>query len=95
MSYRDNAQPSDIVSGEFGSELIAMAGGVGQGADQECREAIVWPERLKLITIGGTTVEAASGPVLPEYPITIPISNTNKLFFAGTNGENVYITWRS
>lgn len=98
-NYRDNATPNGIVSGTIGTELIVIAGGVGQGADQPCREAIVWCEVSKTVTIGGSTAEAAAGPPLPgganPHPIVIPVSNTNRIFFAGTNGDDVYILWRS
>jgi hypothetical protein len=93
---RDNAQPSDIVSGEFGVELVTLDGsGLGQGADQDCREITVWPERLKLVAMGETALAAASGVILPEAPIPVPLSNTSKLFFDGTIGDVVYILWRS
>lgn len=100
MSYRDNAQPSGIVSGEFDVEVITLdSDGVGQGADQDCREVIIWPEEGKDVKIGGSATTALTGPVLPDgvsnHPITIPISNTNKLFFKGTAADKVNIIWRS
>jgi len=37
-NYRDNATPSAIVSGAFGTEVIVLdSDGEGQGSDQECR----------------------------------------------------------
>lgn len=97
MDYRDNATPSDIVSGEFGVEVITLDGsGLGRGADQPCRELYVWPETGKAMRMGESALAAASGVVLPEaHPVQIPLSNTNKLYFDGTTGDYVYIIWRS
>jgi len=94
-NYRDNATPSSIVSAAFGVEVVTLADDVGQGGDQECREVIIWPETGKSVSIGESASAAASGPVLPAGAITIPISNTNKLYFNGTTGDDVYILWRS
>jgi len=53
MGFRANASPSNIVSGSFGVEVITLDGsGLGQGADQPCREVTVWPEASKSIKIG-------------------------------------------
>ena len=104
-NYRDNAQPSDIVSGAFGVEKITLAATtfVGQGADQECREVTVWAELGKVVTIGEDAAAAAAGvPLLTgvtasesgQY-LTIPLSNTNKLFFKGAAEDDVYLIWRS
>jgi len=94
-NYRDNATPSDVVSGAFGVEVVALADSVGQGADQQCREVTIWPEASKSIKLGSSAVTAAAGVILPAGAITIPISNTNLLFFNGTTGDDVYIIWRS
>lgn len=50
MNYRDNAQPSNIVSGEFGTEVITLVGDDAvQGADQDCREVTIWtPDTVSL-----------------------------------------------
>lgn len=104
-SYRDNATPAGIVSGEFGVEVITLAATtfVGQGADQPCREVLIWGELDKVITIGESATAAASGvPLLNgiasqssgQY-LRIPISNTNKLFFKGAAQDDVYLLWRS
>lgn len=97
MEYRDNATPSDIVSGAFGVEVITLDGdGLGQGANQPCREIYVWPEVGKTVGMGETALAAGNGVVLPEaHPVQIPLSNTNKLFFNGVTGEDVYIIWRT
>lgn len=100
MGYRDNAQPSDIVSGSFDVEVITLDGdGLGQGADQDCREVTVWVEEGKDVGIGGSAASAVAGPLLPDgvstIPIVLAISNTNKLFFDGTTGDKVNIIWRS
>lgn len=103
--YRDNSTPSDIVSGEFGVEVIALAATTfkGQGADQPCREVIIWAELGKTVRIGEDEAAAASGPILlagiasetsGNY-LRIPISNTNKLYFKGGATDNVYLLWRS
>ncbi len=98
-SYRDNSTPSDIVSGEFGTEVIALAATTftGQGADQPCREVLIWYELGKTVQIGESAAAAAAGPVMndSEEYLRIPISNTNKLFFKGTAEDDVYILWRS
>jgi hypothetical protein len=94
-NYRDNATPSDVVSAAFGVETVTLADSAGQGADQQCREVIVWPEASKSIKIGHTALVAATGPVIPSGGLTIPISNTNKLYFGGTTSDKVYILWRS
>ena len=97
-SYRDNATPTGIVSGEFGTEVITIAAGIGVGSDQSCREVIIWPENNKDIRIGESVTAAASGPWLQKANssyLTIPISNTDKLHFNGTNGDKVYLLWRS
>ncbi len=102
---RDNAQPSNVVSGEFGVEVIVLAATtfVGQGANQPCREVLIWGELDKVITIGESATAAASGvPLLNgiaaqssgQY-LRIPISNTNKLFFKGDAQDDVYLLWRS
>ncbi len=58
MSYRDNAQPSNIVSGGFGTEVVTLdSDGVGQGSDQDCRSAIVWPDPETDIVVGGDFTE--------------------------------------
>jgi hypothetical protein len=100
MEYRDNATPSDIVSGAFDVEVVTInAASTGQGADQPCREVIIWPEEGKDIKIGGSAASAAAGPVLADGVsnayLRIPISNTNKLFFNGTQNDTVNILWRS
>jgi hypothetical protein len=99
-NYRDNATPCGIVSGAFDVEVITLdSDGVGQGADQECREVILWPEEGKDVMIGGSVASAAAGPVLPDgvsnHPITLPISNTNLLYFKGTAADKVNLIWRS
>ena len=105
VNYRDNATPSDIVSGEFGVETIALASGsfTGQGADQLCREVIIWAELGKTVRIGEDASAATTGPILAagiasqdngSY-LRIPISNTNKLYFKGTAEDDVYLLWRS
>ena len=101
MEYQDNATPSGIVSGEFGTEVITLAVTtfIGQGSDQPCREVQIWVEEGKDIRIGETAAIAASGPILPDgvtnHPIVLPISNTNKLFFKGSATDDVYLLWRS
>ena len=103
--YKDNSSPSNIVSGEFGVETIALAATsfTGQGADQKCREVIIWAELGKTVRIGETAAAATTGPILAagvgasesgSY-LRIPISNTNKLFFKGTAEDDVYLLWRS
>ena len=105
MEYNDNASPSGIVSGGFGVEVITLAATtfVGQGADQPCREVLIWGELDKVITIGEDATAAASGvPLLTgiaaqssgQY-LRIPISNTNKLFFKGAAQDEVYLLWRT
>lgn len=105
MEYRDNATPSDVVSGEFGVEVIVLAASTfkGQGADQPCREVSIWGELDKVITFGESEAAAVSGiPLLTgiasqssgQY-LRIPISNTNKLFFKGAAQDEVYLLWRS
>ena len=97
MGYRDNAQPSAIVSGDFDGEVVTIAGNVGQGADQDCREVQIWIPVSDVVRIGGSAASAVTGPILPTEtsPLRIAISNTNKLFFNGTNGDLVNIIWRS
>ena len=97
MSYRDNASPNGIVSGSFGTEVITLVADAGQGADQDCREVVIWQEAGKTVKIGNSAVNAAAGPVLndSEEYLVLPISNTNKLYFSGTTGDNVYLLWRS
>ena len=93
---KDNAAPSDIVSGGFDVEVVTFVDSKGQGANQPCREVQIWPEAGKTVSVSGTLAGAATGGVLPAaHPIVIPISNTNKLFFAGVTGEKVYILWRT
>jgi hypothetical protein len=99
-NYRDNATPSGIVSGSFGTEVITLdSDGEGQGADQECREVIIWVEEAKDVNIGNSDVNAASGPLLPDgvtnHPLPLAISNTNLLFFDGTAADKVNLLWRS
>ena len=103
--YRENSQPSEVVSGSFGVEVITLAATTftGQGADQSCREVIIWGELDKVITIGESAAAAASGvPLLTGIAaqssgryLRIPISNTNKLFFKGAAQDDVYLLWRS
>ena len=97
MNYRDNASPSDIVSGGYGVEILTFVDSAAQGADQPCREVIIWQNAGKTVKIGETAAAAASGPALNdnEQYLRIPISNTNKLFFGGTTGEKVNLLWRS
>ena len=103
MNYRDNSTPSNIVSGSFGVEILTFVASAAQGADQPCREVIIWQNFGKTVKIGETAAVAASGPALPlssgtagsEQYLRIPISNTNKLFFSGTTGEKVNLLWRS
>lgn len=98
-SYRDNATPSDVVSGEFGTEVITLVASVGQGSNQPCREVIILVAEGKDMLLGEDASAAAAGVPLPDgvttHPIRLPISNTNKLFFNGTTGEKVYLIWRS
>jgi hypothetical protein len=99
-NYRDNAQPNGIVSGSFDVEVVVLdAGGEGQGADQDCREVIIWPEEGKDVMIGGSVASAAAGPILPDgvttHPIVLSISNTNLLYFKGTAADKVNLIWRS
>ncbi len=97
MGYRDNAQPSNIVSGEFGVEILTFVASAAQGSNQPCREVIIWQNSGKTVKIGETAAVAASGPALNdnEQYLRIPISNTNLLFFGGTTGEKVNLLWRS
>lgn len=99
MNYRDNATPSGIVSGSFGTEVITLADSIGQGANQQCREVIILVEEAKDITLGESVTAAATGVPLPDgattHPLRLPISNTNKLHFNGTNGDKVFLIWRS
>ena len=96
-SYKDNASPSDIVSGSFGVEILTFVASAAQGANQPCREVTIWQNAGKTVKIGEDATAAASGPVLndSEAYLRIPISNTNKLFFGGTTGEKVNLLWRS
>jgi len=99
-NYRDNATPSAIVSGAFGTEVIVLdSDGEGQGSDQECREVTIWVEEAKDVNMGNSAINAASGPLLPNgvsnHPIVLAISNTNLLFFDGTAADKVNIIWRS
>ncbi|HEB26228.1 MAG TPA: hypothetical protein ENI05_00425 [Porticoccus sp.] len=104
-SYKDNATPAGIVSGTWGVEKITLAAVTftGNGANQPCREVVIWGELAKVITIGPSAAAAATGlPLLtgiaaqasPQY-LRIPISNTNKLFFKGAAEDDVHILWRS
>jgi len=97
MNYRDNSTPSNIVSGSFGVEILTFVASAAQGADQPCREVIIWQNSGKTVKIGETAAVAASGPALNdnEQYLRIPISNTNLLFFGGTTGEKVNLLWRS
>ena len=97
MDYRDNATPSNIVSGAFGIEILTFVASAAQGANQPCREVIIWQNSGKTVKIGETAAAAASGPALNdnEQYLRIPISNTNLLSFSGTTGEKVNLLWRS
>lgn len=99
MNYRDNATPSAIVSGSFGTEVITLSSSVGQGSDQPCREVIILVQEGKDMKLGESAAAAASGVPLPDgvttSPIVLAISNTNKLYFNGSTGEEVYLIWRS
>ncbi len=97
MNYRDNSTPSNIVSGAFGVEILTFVASAAQGANQPCREVIIWQNAGKTVKIGETAAVAASGPALNdnEQYLRIPISNTNLLFFGGTTGEKVNLLWRS
>ena len=97
MEYQDNASPSDIVSGGFGVEVLTFVDSAAQGADQPCREVIIWQNAGKTVKIGETAAAAASGPALndSEAYLRLPISNTNLLFFGGTTGEKVNLLWRT
>ena len=105
MEYKDNASPSDIVSGAFGTEVITLAASTfkGRGTDQPCREVIIWAELGKTIRIGEDEAAAVAGPPLltgiasqdnGKY-LRIPLSNTNKLYFKGSAQDDVYLLWRS
>lgn len=101
MEYQDNATPTGVVSGGFGTEVIALAATTfkGQGANQPCREVQIWVEEGKDIRIGESVTAAASGPLLPDgvtnHPIVLPISNTNLLYFKGDAQDDVYLLWRT
>ncbi len=97
MEYNDNASPSDIVSGGFGVEVLTFVASAAQGANQPCREVIIWQNAGKTVKIGETAAAAASGPALndSEAYLRLPISNTNLLFFGGTTGEKVNLLWRT
>ncbi len=97
MEYQDNASPSDIVSGGFGVEVLTFVDSAAQGADQPCREVIIWQNAGKTVKIGETAAAAASGPALndSEAYLRLPISNTNLLYFGGTTGEKVNLLWRT
>ncbi len=97
MEYQDNASPSDIVSGGFGVEVLTFVDNAAQGADQPCREVIIWQNAGKTVKIGETAAAAASGPALndSEAYLRLPISNTNLLYFGGTTGEKINLLWRS
>jgi hypothetical protein len=95
-SEKDNATPAGIVSGGFDVQVITIASNIGVGANQVCREVLVWPEAGKTVSIGGSVASAAGGAVLPAAtPLRIPISNTSKLHFNGTDADKVYILWRT
>ncbi len=97
MEYQDNASPSDIVSGGFGVEVLTFVDSAAQGANQPCREVIIWQNAGKTVKIGETAAVAASGPALndSEAYLRLPISNTNLLYFGGTTGEKVNLLWRT
>ena len=97
MEYQDNASPSGIVSGGFGVEILTFVDSAAQGADQPCREVIIWQNAGKTVKIGETAAAAASGPALndSEEYLVLPISNTNLLYFGGTTGEKVNLLWRT
>ena len=97
MEYQDNASPSDVVSGGFGVEILTFVDSAAQGADQPCREVIIWQNAGKTVKIGETAAAAASGPALndSEAYLRLPISNTNLLYFGGTTGEKINLLWRS
>ena len=97
MNYRDNATPAGIVSGGFGVEILTFIASAAQGANQPCREVIIWQNSGKVVYIGESAAAAAAGPQLndnEEY-LVLPISNTNLLFFKGTTGEHVNLLWRT
>ena len=99
MNYRDNASPSDIVSGGFGIEIITLADNAGQGSNQPCREITILVEEGKDIKLGNSAAIAAAGVPLPDgvsvVPLVLPLSNTNLLYFNGTTSDKVYLIWRS
>lgn len=100
MEYRDNATPTDVVSGEFGTEVITLdSDGLGQGSDQGCRSITILVEEAKDVTFGESVLAAASGVPLPNgvstHPLELPVSNTNKLYFKGTAADKVFLIWRS
>lgn len=94
-NYRDNATPSEIVSGGFGTEVISVTTAGVQASDQQCREVYVWPASGDSVRIGETAVIANAGPILPANAIRIPISNTNKLFFDAAGNVTVNVLWRT
>ena len=57
MDYRDNAVPSNIVSGSFGVEILTFVASAAQGANQPCREVIIHWGRHQ--TGNGYTASAA------------------------------------
>ena len=90
---------NSVTGTSFGTALVTLAAGVGQGPDIPCKSCLVIPDSANTaaVYIGASSdVTDAAGYPLPTVDLALPIMrNLNQLFFYSTDIDaKIRVLWR-
>ena len=90
---------NSIASKTFGTAVVTLAAGIGQGPDIPCKSCLVIPDSANTATVyigASSDVTDAAGYPLPTVDLALPIMrNLNQLFFYSTDIDaKVRVLWR-
>ena len=89
---------NSIASKTFGTAVVTLSGGAGQGSNIPCKSCLVIPDTSNTATVyvGASSAVDANGYPLPATDLPLPVMrNLNQLFFYSTQAAaKVRILWR-
>lgn len=88
-----NKMGLNILCENGGTFVLTIADGVIVGGNVPCSGCWVKAEATKTVYINIGSAAANTNPIMDNSFIFLPVSNLNKLYFAGTNGDKVYIIY--
>ncbi|HBR20291.1 MAG: hypothetical protein UV78_C0006G0018 [Parcubacteria group bacterium GW2011_GWA2_43_17] len=96
---RSELYDNSITGTLFGTALVSLTAGTGQGPNIPCKSCLVIPDTANTATVyigASSAVTDAAGYPLPSVDLALPIMrNLNQLFFYSTDADaKVRVMWR-